>query len=250
MDLRRFTLLPVLVLFLVLPGSLAGEEDPARTQVRGNNGTSLKGSARLARNRPVVGATVRIRPENDHSRYLLTSTDGSGFLETLELPDGDYEVTVAKDGLATITKPAVGVKFPFRPVVEVNMSPGPESDAMVGPPVGPGDPLTLDGRILTREGAPVADAIVRLVRLHGVGDPVRIRSGEHGLLAGTGLMPGVWAVEVKAAGFLSIRSTLVLDGPVRLTALLVPQPSGYLAPPRDMLPREQPVAPAGAISPL
>lgn len=210
----------------------------------GNNGTSLKGSAQLDRNRPVVGASVRIRPENDRSRYLLTSTDAQGRLETMELPDGDYEVSVTKDGLVPVTKSAVNVRFPFRPVVEMKMTPGPDE---VAAPASAGslDPLELSGRTLTREGDPLADVTVRLVRLDGAGDPVKIRSAEDGTLAGSGLNGGSWAVEVQAAGYLSIRSVLELDGPVRLVALLIPQPAGYLAPALDLLPEEQPVPPSG-----
>jgi hypothetical protein len=210
----------------------------------GNNGTSLKGSAHLDRNRPVVGASVRIRPENDRSRYLLTSTDGQGLLETMDLPDGDYQVSLTKDGLVPVTKSEVKVRFPFRTVVEIKMAPGPDPEASPAD-AGSRDPLELNGRILTRQGDPVADVTVRLVRLDGAGDPVKIQSAEDGTLAGSGLKGGSWAVEVQAAGYLSIRSVLELDGPVRLVALLIPQPAGYLAPALDLLPEEQPVPPSG-----
>ena len=233
MDFRRIAVLAVLSLILAMPA------------LPGNNGTSLKGSAHLDRNRPVVGASVRIRPEKDRSRYLLTCTDGQGNLETLELPDGDYEVRVTKDGLVPVTKSAVKVHYPFRPVVEVVMAPG--SDTDVGPAAfGSGDLLELTGNILTRDGKPVADVLVRMIRRDGAGDPVRIRSGEDGSLQGSGLAPGRWAAEVQAAGFLSIRSDLDLEGPVRLEALLVPRPAGYLAPAMDLLPEEKPVPPTGS----
>jgi hypothetical protein len=111
---------------------------------------------------------------------------------------------------------------------------------------GSGDPLKLTGSILTRDGVPVPDVTVRLVRLDGAGDPVRLRSGEDGAIPTTGLATGSWSVEVRGVGFLSIRSTLDLDGPVQLVALLVPQPSGYLAPVIDLLPEELPVPPAGS----
>jgi hypothetical protein len=233
MDFRRMLIFPVLAMILALPVAA------------GNNGTSLKGSASLDRNRPVVGASVRIRPENDRSRYLLTSTDGQGLLETMDLPDGDYQVSLTKDGLAPVMKSAVNVRFPFRPVVEVKMGPGPDSEPAPAA-VDSEDPLDLTGRVLTREGDPVADVTVRLVRLDGAGDPVKIRSAEDGTLTGSDLAPGSWAVEVRAAGFLSIRSTLDLEGPVLLVALLIPQPASYLAPAMDLLPDEQPVPPAGA----
>ncbi len=234
MDFGRTAVLSVLALTLAMPA------------LPGNEGTSLKGSARLGRNRPVVGASVRISPENDRSRYLLTSTDGRGLLETMDLPDGDYQVRVTKDGLAPVTKSAVTVRFPFRPVVEVEMAPGSSMEA-VPAAVYSEDPLELTGRILTRNGDPVPDATVRLTRMDGAGDPVRIRSGEDGALAGSGLAPGSWEFEVRGVGFLSIRSILDLDGPVRVVALLIPQPAGYLAPALDLLPEEQPVPPAGAI---
>ena len=239
---RKFGILALLAPILALQ-AVAG--DPAVPTVRGNNGTSLKGSARLGRNLPVVGATVRIRPENDRSRYLLTTTDGKGLLETMELPDGEYQVTVSKDGLATVTKSAVTVRYPFRPVVEIEMAPGPATEIPTAA-AGSGDALGLTGRILTRDGNPVPDVTVRLVRLDGAGDPVRLRSGEDGDLSTTGLATGSWSVEVRGVGFLSIRSVMDLDGPVGLVALLVPQPSGYLAPAIDLLPEEQPVPPAGS----
>ena len=233
MDFRRMLIFPVLAMILALP--VAG----------GNNGTSLKGSASLDRNQPVVGASVRISPENDRSRYLLTSTDGQGLLETMDLPDGDYQVSFTKEGLTPVIKSAVNVRFPFRPVVEVTMGPGPDSEPAPSA-VDSEDLLDLTGRVLTREGDPVADVTVRLVRLDGGGDPLKIRSAEDGTLTGSELAPGSWAVEVRAAGFLSIRSVLDLEGPVLLVALLIPQPASYLAPAMDLLPDEQPVPPAGA----
>ncbi len=244
MIFRRIPTLPIMILMLGSVGTAVPAEDPAVQTVRGNNGTSLKGNARLGRNRPVVGASVRIRPENDLSRYLLTSTDGKGLLKTMELLDGDYQVTVTKDGLAAVTKSAVTVRFPFRPVVEIEMvpGPGPETPAMAA---GSDEPLALTGRVLNREGNPVPDVAVRLVRLDGAGDPVRLRSGEDGGLDGLNLVPGVWSVEIRSVGYLSIRSVMELDGPVRLLALLVPQPAGYLAPAIDLLPQEKPVPPAG-----
>ena len=231
MNFRRMLSFPVLALILALPVGA------------GNNGTSLKGSAQLGRNRPVIGASVRIAPEGDRSSYLLTSTDARGLLETMELQDGEYQVLVTKDGLAPVTKSAVRIQAPFRPVVELVMAPGREMEHQVSGSTS-GELLDLTGRVLTREGEPVPDVTVRLVRLDGAGDPVRIRSGEDGTLAGSELAPGSWAVEVRAAGYLSIRSVLELDSPVRLVALVVPQPAGYLAPARDLLPEEQPVPPA------
>ncbi len=237
-------LIGVVVIWISMVPVPVPAEEPSAQTVRGNNGTSLKGSARLARNRPVVGASVRIHRENDRSRYLLTSTDGKGLLKTMELPDGDYQVTVTKDGLASVTKSTVAVRFPFRPVVEIDMAPGPAPEIPVIA-TGSGEPLELTGRILNRDGDPVPDVAVRLVRLDGAGDPVRLRSGADGALDGLKLAPGVWSVEVRGVGYLSIRSVMELDGPVRLVALLVPQPSGYLAPAIDLLPEEQPVPPAG-----
>ena len=244
MNFRRMSTLVIMILMLGSVTLPVPAEEPAAPAVRGNNGTSLKGNARLARNRPVIGASVRIRLENDRSRYLLTSTDGKGLLKTMELLDGDYQVTVTKDGLAAVTKSAVAVRFPFRPVVEIEMVPGPmpETPAMA---TGSDEPLALTGRILNRNGDPVPDVAVRLVRLDGAGDPVRLRSGADGALDGLNLAPGVWSVEVRGVGYLSIRSVMELDGPVRLVALLVPQPSGYLAPAIDLLPEEQPIPPAG-----
>jgi hypothetical protein len=191
----------------------------------------------------VVGASVKIHRENDLSMVLLTSTDRRGTLKTMELPDGEYRVTVAKDGLSDATKPEVEVRFPFRPVVEFDMVPGGKVENPVAA-AGPERPLTITGQVLNRDGDPVPDATVRLKRLDGPGDPVRLRSGEDGGLEAGSLSSGVWSVEVRSVGYLPIRSSVAMDGDAKLVVLLVPQPGGYLAPAIDMLPEEQPVLPA------
>ena len=100
------------------------------------------------------------------------------------VPDGDYQVTISRDGLATVTKSAVTVRAPFRPVVEIEMVPGPPPERPAQA-AGPGEPFSLTGQVLNRDRNPVPDVLVRMAPLDRAGDPVRMRTGEDGFLGCT-----------------------------------------------------------------
>ncbi len=241
----RTQIAPVLVAGIVLCTALI---PPA---MAGNSGTSLKGSARTARNRPVIGASVVIRSEDHPGTILLTSTDGKGALSTMNLPDGLYDVAIVKDGLVPVIKKDVQIKFPFRPVVEIDMTPESETthagEPAVRKPEGQDGKIRLTGEVKTLAGGTLPDISIALVRVDGEENPVRVRSGEDGRFEWPELAPGEWRVEIRGAGFLPIRATVSLTRPVRLLSLLVPQPAGHQFPALDLLPEEIPVYPGGGL---
>jgi hypothetical protein len=216
----------------------------------GNSGTSLKGSARTARHRPVVGASVVIRSGAHPGTILLTSTDGKGNLKTMKLPDGLYDIAIAKDGLTTVVKKDVQIKFPFRPVVEIDMMPENQEAASGELAVlnlqKQDETIALTGEVKTLDGRILPDISIALVRVDGDENPVRVRSGEDGTFEWPRLAPGDWRVEIRGAGFLPIRATVSLTRSMKLLSLMVPQPAGHLLPALDLLPEEIPVYPGGS----
>jgi len=174
----------------------------------------------------------------------VTATDekGSYFFETL--PEGRYDVTITKGGLAPVTKDGVELRFPFRAVVEVVMEPGatPAGPAAAEAPAS-GDATSLEGTVRARAGQPLDEVRIRLIRADGSVDPRDGMTGAEGTFTMPGLQAGDWRLEVLGAGFLPIRVPVTLSGEATLTALLVEQPASYEPPPLDLMPPEMPIPP-------
>jgi len=226
---------------------------PSPPRVRGNNGTSLKGNARTSAGRPVVGASVRIRPDDHPGEIVWTSTDRQGTFRTLKLPDGTYQVAIFKDRLQAVVKEGIRVQFPFRPVVEVEMPPAARAGEKMAAPAGdqdaPAGTIRLEGVLKTLEGDPVPDGTVRLTPVEAGRNPVRTRSGEEGRFRLPGMEAGDWLLEVHGIGFLPIRGEISLAESTELVILLVPQPPGHKLSPLDLLPEEIPVPPSVPLRP-
>lgn len=226
-------------------GAVAADDAAGRS-------SELQGSTYLGRNRKVVGTTVLVRPEADPSRLVVTSSDGKGIFRVGALPDGEYRVEVSRDGLEPVVKSAVAVRYPFRAVVEVPMRPRQAAVASSDAPSGSAstpEPLTLRGRVVDAGDQPVADIPLRFSRRDGGEDPHLLQSGEDGSFELVGLSSGAWRLEVRAVGFLPIRTDLELLADTSLRISLVRQPADYAPTPLDLMPPEQPLPPRGLDAP-
>jgi len=213
----------------------------------------LQGSAFLGRNRQVVGATVLVTPADKRSRLFVTSSDSKGRFRVDDLPDGDYRVEVRREGLQTVVKEGVGLRFPTRAVIEVTMHPSDRSSvaavAPSGEEVGKASRVHVRGEIVEREGQPMPDVVLRWVRVDGGADPVVVRSGEGGAFDLPPLPAGAWRLQTRVVGFLPIWANLELREDTTVSVAMVHQPAGYLPSPLELMPPEQPVAPRRALAP-
>jgi hypothetical protein len=213
----------------------------------------LQGSASLGRNRGVVGATVVVRPAGEGGHLRVTASDARGQFRVDGLLDGDYRVELRREGLATVVKEGVGLRFPARAVIEVLMQPAaapPESRAAPSSAAVSGTAqVVVTGTVTARDGGTLADVPVRLVRPDGLADPWVARSGEDGSFALGPLSPGTWRFEARVVGFLPIRTPLDLGMDTRLDVSMVRQPAGYDPTPLELMPPERPVPPQHPLGP-
>jgi hypothetical protein len=227
-------------------GSVMGQDPPGEAAERVSQ---LRGRAYLGRNAPVVGATVLVQSEDRSSALFLTSSDEDGVFRVDGLADGSYRVQVEREGLQPETKEGVSLKFPFRAVVELQMSPLAVPPAggrdLVPDATGDGEPLSLRGRVLESGAGPLGDVQLRFVRLDGREDPQTFRSARDGTFELQPAGAGLWRVEVSGVGYLSQRMALPLHGSAFLTLILVRQPADYDPTPLELMPPEQPIPPAG-----
>jgi hypothetical protein len=247
MKLRLF--LAFVVALALAPGSFSDatlDDTPAASEAHGGHKvTWLLGHARTGRNRWVTGAAVLVTPASGESRIYVTATDEKGSYFFDALPEGLYDVTITKSGLVPVTKDKIELRFPFRAVVEVVMEPEPGAavPAAESEPAASGDETSLDGTIRAREGEPLDEVRIRLIRADGSVDPRDGMTGAEGRFAIPGLEPGAWRLEILGAGFLPIRVPVTLSGEATLTASLVEQPASYQPPPLDLIPPEMPIPP-------
>ena len=254
---RRTLALSIPVLAgVVLHSSLPSQVEPARpeppaSQVSPPQGgashtTRLQGTARIDRNRPVLGATVIVRAESGARDLYVTSTDGKGAFHFDGLPEASYTVEFHRDGLETIRKQEIVLRFPFRGIVEVVMKPLPKPPAPSSSPraseSGTGT-LKLEGVALAQAGQPVPEVRVRLARVDGSQDPRDVLSQGDGTFALEGLTHGDWRLESLGLGFVPIRMDLSLEVSIRVTLLLVPLSPNSEPSPLDLMPHEEPIPP-------
>jgi hypothetical protein len=201
------------------------------------------GTVSLGRNRPVVGATVLVMHESDATRTVVTVTDARGAFKLAGLPDGRYRVLVTRDGLAPVIKSGVEMRFPFRALLEIPMQPGAAEVAGASSPAAPGE-VSLSGRVVDRHGRPIGDAVLEL-RPVAPSDPRReLTTGEGRVEIGQ-VPAGRWRLELRAVGFLTLRTVLDLGASTTLEAVMVEQPPDYVPGPLDLMPPELPIPPAG-----
>jgi hypothetical protein len=207
--------------------------------------TRLQGAATFERNRPVVGATVAVRPESRAGEVRLTTTDAKGNFRIDGLADGQYTVEFHREDLETVKKPGVSLRAPFRAIVEVKMRPRatPRSAPSAPRAEGVSAEARIEGKVLGPEGTPASDVRVRAVRSDAAVDPRETRTGADGTFALEGLIPGEWRLESLGLGYLPVRLDLQVAGPTRLELHLVRQAATHLPLPLDLLPHEEPIPP-------
>ncbi len=207
----------------------------------------LQGTAILARNRPVAGATVLVRATSRVGDLYLTSTDAKGAFRLDDVPDGAYDVEFLRDGLLPIRKDKVDVRSPFRSIVEVTMKTStgtaPAAARAGGTAAQAPGSLKLHGSVGGRDGRPMSDVPIRLVRRDAAMDPREARTGPDGLFEVDGLAPGEFTLESRGLGVLPVRADLRLDASARIRLVLVPQPTLYEPSPVDLAPPEEPIPP-------
>jgi Carboxypeptidase regulatory-like domain len=207
----------------------------------------LQGSASLGRNRQVSGATILVQGVDSAGTIFVTASDRQGLFSVDGLPDGDYRVELRRDGLETVVKQDVQLRFPARPVVEVLMKPrAAGAEARRAASLEGGTEVRLEGRVDIRDGGTLSGAQVRLRRLDGSRDPVTVHSAEDGSFALPAVASGDWQLDARAAGFLPIRAVITLSEDTVLELSLVTQEAGYKPSAYELMPREQVVPPPEA----
>jgi hypothetical protein len=208
----------------------------------------LQGAASLGRNRHVVGATVLIRRSDEPSRFYVTASDSKGRFRVDGLPDGEYRLEVRREGLSTVVKDDVDLRFPSRAVIEVTMRPVDAApDAMPRPTTGESlgsvPRIVVHGEVIERDGQAMPEVELRFVRTDGRADPIVARTGGDGSFELPQLPTGRWRLDTRVVGFLPIWVGMDFQVDTRLTVSMVPQPAGYDPSPLELMPPEQPVPP-------
>jgi hypothetical protein len=223
--------------------------DPNAVQPPIKQGSRLQGRTYLDRNREVVGATVLVQPQDDTSRTFVTSSDEKGRFRVDDLPDGTYRVEVEREGLQPIVKKDVSLRFPFRAVIELPMQKLEIARSAGSAQAGDATPaptgaVGVEGRVAALGGEPVEEVAVRFIRVDGTADPFLVRTATDGRFELTGLKLGAWRLEVRGVGYLPIRTALNFREDAIVDVAMVPQPAEYDPSPLELMPPEEPIAPA------
>jgi len=257
--MRRLRELSVVAISVVAANSLAPhpfaqEEigpklDPNVVQPPIKQGSRLQGRTYLDRNREVIGATVQVRPQDDGSRLFVTSSDEKGRFRIDDLPDGSYRIQVAREGLQSIVKNDISLRFPFRAVIELPMKKIElaRSSAQAASATRVADStlrVGVKGRVVALGGEPVPEVAVRFIRVDGLADPRSVRTAMDGRFEAADLLSGDWRLEVRGVGFLPIRTALSFNEDATVHVAMVPQPAEYDPSPLELMPPEEPIAPA------
>jgi hypothetical protein len=190
-----------------------------------------------------------VHRSDESSRIFVTSSDSKGRFRVDGLPDGNYRLEVRREGLQTVTKESVTLRFPSRAVIEVTMRPL-ESAPEPAPLPAAAEPLigvprvAVQGTVVARDDLEaMPDVSLRLVRTDGRADPVVVRTTEGGAFEVPSLPAGPWRLETRVVGFLPMWVGMDLGEDTSMTVLLVPQPAGYDPSPLELMPPEQPIPP-------
>ena len=233
----------------LVPAAGQDEAEPQAAQPDVERVSRLQGSAFANRRTRIVGANVLVHREDDPRHLFLTSTGDQGLFHVDGLPDGEYVVRISRPGYTPERKNGVEMRFPFRAVVEIDMEPlTEESVDAYWKALAEADQTgeaSLHGRISERDGDPLGEIQVRLVRSDGTIDPRTVRSGEDGLFDFRSVPAGYWRVEIQGVGLLPLRQTIGVHDTTELSIALVPQPANYVPSPIELMPPEIPIRPAG-----
>jgi hypothetical protein len=211
---------------------------PAPVSVSGQ----IRGSVSYGRRDPAAGAIVLVRPENRPSPIRMATTGTNGTFAFDGLADGTYVVEVRRDGYVPVVRSGLGVKAPFRAIVEVLLTRGAAPKEDPKPMEGA---ASLAGTIRTAGGAPLVEARVRLTRPDGSADARTIVTDASGAFAVGDLRAGRWHLDMQGAGLLPLRADLDLAADVKIEAQLAAQPANYHPLPEDLLLPEEVIPPPG-----
>jgi len=219
----------------------APEDKPSRV-------SRLQGTVSIDRRTEVLGATVLVHLEGDESKLYLTSTGEDGVFRVDGLPDGQYAVDINRPGFAPLSKNAVTMRYPFRAVVEVKMTPvDPASTMLSGYPgddSGTVHTVSVHGKVVSRREGPVDEVDLRFIRPGGGRDPRAWRTDVDGNFR-IDAEAGVWRLEVVGVGYLPVWTWIDFQEDTELSVQLVPQPPDYRPTLFELLPAEVPVPPVG-----
>jgi hypothetical protein len=222
--------------------------DPDVVKPAIKQGSRLQGRVHLSRTRMVVGATVLVQNQDATSRIFVTSSDERGKFCVDDLPDGKYKVAIDREGLAPIVKENIALRFPFRAVIEMPMVPQTEPASLTSTSsqgsVASTNKILVQGQVVERGGAPIPEVAVRFIRPDGMADPRPVRTADDGSFELSDVLAGHWRLEARGAGFLPIRIGLDLDQDAMVGVELVQQPAEYDSSPLELMPPEEPIAPA------
>ncbi|HJZ88376.1 MAG TPA: carboxypeptidase regulatory-like domain-containing protein [Polyangia bacterium] len=170
--------------------SVKGEET---VDFKLNPAATLRGRVVMrGRGEPVPGATVRLTPERGWWEEKQAQTDAQGVFELKDLDPGAYQLSARKGALVGHLSRTVEVTLGgFLGDVTIEVDRG----------------RTISGQVRTKNGAPVAEAKLRLGEgsWGGFGGRVRATSGPSGSYQIEGLLPGKYAVHAHKAGFAPAR---------------------------------------------
>jgi len=200
----------------------------------------LRGTIAYARHEPAVGAVVIVRPEKAATPLRVATTGTNGTFAFDGLSDGTYRAEVRQEGYVSVVKTGIGVRAPFRAVIEILLARGTTPrepvDALDGS-------ATLTGSIRLSRGTPLAEARVHLTRADGADEARTLLTDGSGAFSAPDLKAGSWHLEVQGAGLLPLRADLELVGDVTLEAQLAAQPADYRPPARDLIVPEEVLPP-------
>lgn len=203
-------------------------------------GGQIRGAVSYGRHEPAVGAIVVVRPEGAATPIYVASTGTNGAFAFDGVADGTYRATVRRDGYVPVVKEGIGVRAPFRAVVEVLLQRG-TSPADAG--AAADGTASLAGHIRIGGGGPIAEVRVRLVRADAGDDPKTTMTDGSGAFNVAGLRAGRWRLELAGAGLLPVRTEVDLAGDVALEAALARQPADYQPLPADLIVPEDVIPP-------
>lgn len=210
----------------------------------------IRGTISYGRREPAVGAIVVVQPEAGGSPVRAATTGVTGSFAFYGLPDGSYRAEVRREGYAPIVKSGIGVRAPFRAVVEVLLSRGPAAPSSTAPPAtaapAPEGTASLAGTVKGASGSLLGEAKIRLTRVSGEGDSRAALTSENGTFSFSALAAGRWRLDIQGAGLLPLRTELTLAGDIVMEAQLAAQPANYRPLPQDLLVPEEVIPPPGS----
>jgi hypothetical protein len=222
--------------------------EPPPTDEKPSRVSRLQGTVAIDRYNEVLGATVVVHPEGDESTLYLTSTGRDGVFRIDGLPDGEYQLDINRPGFSPLSKNAVTMRYPFRAVVEVKMTPVDPATTMLaaypGDDTGAVDAISVSGKVVTRRAGPIDEVDLRFIRPGGGRDPRAWRTDVDGNFR-IEVESGVWRLEVVGVGYLPVWTWIDFREDSELSIQLVPQPPDYAPTLFELLPAEVPVPPVG-----